>query len=105
MKIFAILLMLALPLAARAAAEPSEADIVKYREKLARYLAAGYSPDDTVQGLQSWYGWPFLVRYDYNAGTVDYLVKAPALGTEIRYMRTIGSAPLDGPRLLLEQKE
>lgn len=89
----------------QAVAQPSDADILKYREKLERYLAAGYSPDDTVQGLQSWYGWPFFAIWDYNRRTIDYFVKAPVLGTEIRYLRMIGSVPVDGPNLLLQNTD
>lgn len=83
------------------AAQPSDADIATYRAKLARYVAAGYSPDDTVQGLQSWFGWPFIARPDYTAGTVDYLVKAPVHGTEIRYLRTIGTVSNAKPKELV----
>lgn len=83
------------------AAQPSDADIATYRAKLGEYVAKGAEPDAIVKGLQGWFGWPFIAQPDYVAGTVNYLVKAPVHGTEIRYLRTIGSVSKVKPKELI----
>jgi hypothetical protein len=85
-----------------AGAQPTEADIVIYRAKLAEYVARGAEPDVIVKGLNGWFGWPFIARRDYVTGDVDYLVKAPVNGAEIRYLRTIGSVSDTAPHILVE---
>jgi hypothetical protein len=87
----------------QAAAQPSESDIATYRAKLAEYVAKGAEPDVIAKGLQGWFGWPFIARPDYVAGTMDYLVKAPVNGVEIRYLRTIGSVSNAYPLVLIPE--
>jgi hypothetical protein len=85
-----------------ALAQPTEADIATYRAKLAEYVAKTDDPDAIAKGLNGWFGWPFIARRDYVAGTIDYLVKAPVHGEEIRYLRTIGSVSIIAPNILIE---
>lgn len=96
-------MFLAFPVAALA--QPSETDIATYRAKLAEYVAKTDDVDAIIKGLTGWYGWTFLAVRDYTLGTVDYLVKTPVLGNEIRYLRTIGTVLPTAPRALKDEEK
>jgi hypothetical protein len=100
-----LIIVAALALTATAArAQPTEADIEKYQAKLAEYVARGTEPDDIALGLRGWFGWPFLTRRDYGKDTIEFIVKAPVNGEEIRYYRVIGSITAGKPYTLLREE-
>lgn len=86
-------------------AQPSEANVVTYRAKLAEYVAKTDDVDAILTGLKGWFGWTFIAVRDYHTGAVDYLVKAPVLGDEIRYLRTIGTVSPAAPRVLVQTEK
>lgn len=63
-------------LSGQAAANPSDADVQAYRQRLALYIAAGQKPEEVVDSLTRffpWYGARFGIETD-RAGAVRYYV-------------------------------